>query len=412
MTAHTPASLEVAEVFIWGSRIGAVAWDPAKNTAAFEYDADWLRMGLELSPFTLPRRPGITSFPELAGSSFRGLPGLVADSLPGRYGRRVIKLWLGDHNDNSPLTPVGQLRLVGATGRGALEYQPETRVNRSATKIEIDDLADWAQAVQENENPTVSLPPDQLTDLLAATVTTGGDQLQATIDWDPAANTFHHGDETGSGRWLIKFDTGHNETRVEYAYTLMAAGAGIEVPRSRLLVDQKGRAHIISRRVDRTSERKLHVQSMAALRHLDPDQPGAAHSYEQALSTTQSLGIHAPGVAQLYRRMVFNVVAGNQNDTTQKVAFTMGPAGQWRLAPAYDVTSAPRRNHRMTVNDKSADITKQDLQEVGRRFGIRDHASIIDAVISTVAVWDDYAAYAQVPPELQDDVGSTHHLGL
>ncbi len=400
---------------MWGARVGAVAWNPVKHTAAFEYDEDWLRAGVELSPLTLPLRSGVFVFPELAGSWFQGMPGLLADSLPGGFGLGLIRQWRRRHGNDDVLSPVGQLMFVGGSGPGALEFRPEHPTNRPSKSATIDELAVSARTIQDVGGPAVALDEERLAELLAA-ADLSRDRPKARVDWSvasgPVRSRRNESPEPGEN-WLITFANDNVEARVEYAYSLMAADAGVEVPKCRLFVDSTGRAHFMRRRFDRTPGGKAHVQSLAALCHLDPHLP-AAHSYEGALSTAQALGIGASGVAQLYTRMVFNVAAANQNDTTTSIAFTLNPTREWALSPAFDLTSAPSPTHRhqMTLNGKSAHVTGDDLREVGRRFGIRDTGGIIDTVASVVAAWKEYAAYAQVPPDLHKDIGATHQVGF
>jgi serine/threonine-protein kinase HipA len=408
------AAREVAEVVIWGSRVGAVAWNPDKNMAAFEYDSQWLRTGLELSPFTLPLQPGVITFPEMSGSSFQSLPGLLADSLPGQFGLRVIKAWLRHHHDVTDLTPIGQLRFVGSSGPGALEFRPELPSTRAVHGVEVEQLADSARAIEDRGGTSTRLNEERLAELLDAADLTSDRHPKATIDWHQSASTTrqHRGGLSASPEsWMITFARDSDAARVEYAYSLMAADTGIGMPMCRLFVDWRERAYFMRRRFDRLPDRKVHLQSLAALHHLDPDKTGV-HSYEQALSTAQALGVGAVGVTQLYRRMVFNVIAHNQNDTTKKVAFSMNPAGEWRLAPAFDLTwsRTPTGQHQMKVNGKSGDLTRHDLREVGQRFGIRDHDEIIDTVTSVVAAWEDYASYTGIPREHRMEIAASHGI--
>lgn len=405
----------MVEVFAWGARVGAVAWNPVKCAGAFEYDPDWLRGGFELSPFTVPLQSGVVVFPELAGSWFQGVPGLLADSLPRAFGLGLVRRWLRCHGDDDVLSPVAQLKFVGSSGPGALEFRPDRRPNRPARDVSIDDLAASARALHDAGGSAAALDETRLAELLAA-ADLGSDRPRARVDWrappGPARPRRNESPEPG-GNWLITFANDDVGGRVEYAYSLMAAEAGVAVPMCRLFVDLTGRAHFMSRRFGRTVGGQTHVQTLAALRHLDPDS-AADHSYEQALSTAQALGVGAGGVGQLYTRMVFNVCAANHKVTTARIAFMMDPTGVWALAPALDLTwvPSPTRSHQMTVNGTTTDITREDLSAVGRRFGIRGAGGIIDTVTSVVAAWKQYAAYAEVPPATQTEVGATHRIRL
>jgi serine/threonine-protein kinase HipA len=425
--------VDVAEVHLWGRQIGAVAWDDQQKLGFFEYSPDFVGGPLDVAPFTMPPGSGIYSFPELARDTYHGLPGLLADSLPDRFGNVLIDAWLTRQGrDRSSFSPVEQLCYVGTRGMGALEYQPAMRGNRRSDRVSVDALADLAAEILEGrEALETHLDDPGLHELLQVGTSAGGARAKAIITWNPDTGEIRSGQVAapdGFEYWLLKFDgVGGAETdlsqprgfgRIEYAYNLMAVDAGIVVTESRLEVDTTGRAHFMTRRFDRTEGgEKIHMQSLSALRHFDFNQPGR-HSYEDALTTAQGLGGAGAEVEQLYRRMVFNVVARNQDDHTKNIAFLMDPSGRWRLAPAYDVIWAynpagrwtPR--HQMAANGKTDDFARSDLTAVGRRFGIRDPGGIVDDVASIVGQWPQYADKAEVDAGRRRQIAATHRLDL
>lgn len=422
--------VDVAEVRLWGHQIGAVAWDDERDLATFEYHPDFLRSGIELAPLSMPLGPGLFRFPELDYASYQGLPGMLADSLPDKFGHLLIDTWLARQGrDRSSFSPVEQLCYIGTRGVGALEYHPAHGGRHRSTRIHVDELADLAgEILASREDLRVDLDDQGLGDLLLVGTSAGGARAKAVVAWNPATGEVRSGQvpaPPGFEYWILKFDAvgsidrelsdPEGYGRVEYAYHLMARDAGIVMTDCRLHVDEAGRAHFMTRRFDRTADgRKLHTQTLAAIAHLDYNQAGA-HAYEDALAATLRL-CGAGDVAQLYRRMAFNVVGRNQDDHTKNISYVMDQAGTWRLSPAYDVTWAynPRgewtSRHQMTISGKRDDLTRSELGMVADRFGIRGADDVIDEVVATVADWKVYAGDAGVNHAYRDRIAATHRL--
>ena len=404
--------------------MGAVSHDTATGIAAFEYDKGFARTGVNPAPLKMPTAAGIIyQFSGLANSAtFKGLPGLLADVLPDKYGNALINSWLNKNGRPSDsLNPVEILCFIGKRGMGALEFEPvNPNTSAQANNIEINALVEVAQKIlQERTAMAADFNADEqkaLTDILTIGTSAGGARAKAIIAYNPATGQVKSGQATapaGFSHWLIKFDGVHDsqfgETsgygRVEMAYHLMAVACGIEMTECRLL-EENGRAHFMTRRFDRPNEKdKLHVQTFCAMQHYDFNDVGM-YSYEQLFETMRLLALPYPQMEQLYRRMVFNVLARNCDDHTKNFAFVMDKNGEWRLSPAYDICFAYRpgspwvSSQSLTVNGKRTDITQADLLAVAKRVTIKKAVTIIEDVKTAVGNWAHYAAQTNVDERL------------
>lgn len=430
--------LTVAAVTLWGSRIAAVSIDRGARFAAFQYDPAFVRSGIELAPIRMPLRLEPYRFPGLPLDAFRGLPGLLADSLPDRWGSALVNAWLAaEGREESSFDVVQRLCYVGTRGVGALEFQPASEPTSSTdVDLGIESLVRLASTVlaQRREFVTeLSENPDEeaMKAILAVGSSAGGARPKALIAYNDATGEVRSGQvEVGAGfrHWLLKLDgVAHAGEHgfvdpqgwgaVEYAYATMAQAAGIEMTECRLL-EENGRRHFMTRRFDRTEAgEKLHMQSVGALEHVSYNEPGA-YSYEQLVQLIRRLGLGTPVVEQQFRRMVFNVLARNQDDHVKNVAFLMGRDGAWSLAPAYDVIWACKPGnpwldaHQMSMNGKRAGITATDLREVGAVAGlVRGRAaSIISEVSAAVARWSELAAEVGVDEQMAAQIAASHRL--
>ena len=424
------ARVDVARVFLWGKQIGAVAWDDERSVSTFEYSPDFLKTGLELAPLTMPLGSGLFRFPELATKTYLGLPGMLADSLPDNFGNSLINAWLArEGRDQSSFSPVERLCYIGPRGMGALEYRPAMRSNNASATVHVDELAELAKTMlTSRQDVRLALDDDGLAELLRVGTSAGGARAKAIVAWNPSTQEVRSGQvpaPDGFESWIVKFDgVGSSDRglsdpegygRIEYSYHLMARDAGVNMTKSRLFEDHANRAHFMTRRFDRTATGgKLHTQTLNAMAHLDYNESGA-HSYEQALSVTLRI-CGAADTAQLFRRMVFNVVGRNQDDHTKNITFVMDRSGVWRLSPAYDVTWAFNpggewtSSHQMTIAGKRDDLTCSDLIEVGKEFGIRSPKTVLDEVVAVFRDWKHYAAEAEVDRHHRVHIPTTHRL--
>lgn len=422
----------VAEVRLWGRRIGAVSLEDGADVAAFQYDPEFVGSGIEVSPLVMPLASRIYSFPSLPRESFHGLPGLLADSLPDKFGNALIDAWLATQGRRpESFNAVERLCYVGRRGMGALEFAPATGPQaKRGKKLEVDALVELASDVLARRNEingyfTPESSHAALEDILRVGTSAGGARAKAIIAWNPETNEVRSGQVDGLDGfeyWLLKFDgvSGNRDkeledpkgyTVIEYAYSRMARDAGIEMSECRLF-EEGGRRHFMTRRFDRTpAGKKLHMQSLAALMHLDFN-AARANSYEQAFDAIRRLGLPMSGIEQQFRRMLFNVVARNQDDHVKNIAFVMDPRGQWWLAPAFDVTYAYNpagrwtSSHQMAINGKSDEFTVEDFRACGATAGLKRGQAerILDEVISVVSRWPEYADEAGVRSDQREAI--------
>ena len=422
----------VAEVRLWGRSIGAVSVDGPEVTAAFQYTPGFARSGIEIAPLMMPLSEQVYTFPHLARVSFHGLPGLLADSLPDRFGNALIDAWLATQGRTpESFDAVERLCYIGARGMGALEFAPASGPRaRTSQKVQIDALVELASEVLTQRDHLHHSFADEdkadaLRDILRVGTSAGGARAKAVIAWNPQTGEVRSGQVAagpGFGYWILKFDgvSGNKDKEledpkgygaIEYAYSLMARAAGIDISECRLL-EENGRRHFMTRRFDRREGgAKLHMQSLAALAHYDFNQAGA-YSYEQALLVIRQLGLPMQAIEQQFRRMVFNIVARNQDDHVKNIAFLMDKSGRWSLAPAFDVTysfnpaGAWTARHQMTLNGKRDDFTVDDFRACAKSVSMkRGRAeSILREVQETASHWLDYAEDVGVSPEHRDRI--------
>ncbi len=422
-----------AFINIWDKRTGAIAWNADTGLASFEFEPAFIRQGLDIAPVKMPltNAPGrIFSFSELRDSqTFRGLPGLLADVLPDRFGNTLINAWLAraGRAENS-MNPVEVLCFIGKRGIGALEFEPVVpKSNDAATKIEVDSLVDIAEAILTGRQNFHTTYPEHeekaLMDILKIGTSAGGARAKALIAYNETTGEIKSGQADapeGFTHWLLKLDGVHDTQfgaskgygRVEMAYHLMAVDCEIEMTECRLL-EENGRAHFMTKRFDRTAgHEKLHMQSFCGIQHFDFNDVGL-YSYEQLFQTMRTLRLDYPQAEQLYRRMVFNVLARNCDDHTKNFAFLMDKTGQWRLSPAFDVCHAYRpgslwvSQQSLSVNGKRQGINRDDLLEVARQMNVKKANNIINQVLASLAKWAEFAGKCHVDEPLQQAIGKT-----
>jgi len=426
--------VSVVELSIWGHPVGAVAWDAERRLASFEYQPSFIRSGIQIAPLTMPLRKGTFTFPALRRETFRGLPGLLSDSLPDRFGNRLIDLWLQQQGrDVVDFSPVERLCYIGSRGMGALEFKPSlAKQSTSTAPIDIAELAALAQDIlTERFKLSANLNREStaaLNTIIRVGTSAGGARAKAVINWNRQTGEIRSGQipsSPGFEPWLLKFD-GMNDAslgdpqgfgRIEFAYHKMAVAAGIQMSECHLL-EEGARAHFMTRRFDRDATgTKIHMQSLCAMAHYDFNEPGA-YGYEQAFSVIQQLNLGYPALQEMYRRMVFNVLARNQDDHTRNIAFLMSSDGRWRLAPAYDVIWSHNPegkwtdSHQMRINGKRDGITRDDLLTAADQFGIKNAEGIINTAAAAVTRWPAIAQATKVPKIMIRKIGESHRLNL
>ncbi len=425
--------VNVAYVRLWGQLVGAVAWNEKRGCADFEYDPAFVKQGLEVAPLMMPLGKNIYSFPGLKEITFHGLPGMLADALPDRFGNRLIELWLAERGRAlSAFTPVERLCYMGIRAMGALEFKPafEPRAEASVP-IEIAELVELASRILNTKRKlTANFLHDRheaLKSIIRVGTSAGGNRAKAVIAWNPQTDEIRSGQVNvpkGFEPWILKFDGVNDEIlgntrgfgRIEYAYYKMAVKAGIRMNPCRLL-EENGRAHFMTRRFDRDEHNgKIHMQSLCALAHYDFNAAGE-YGYEQAFNVILRLNLGHEALQEIYRRMVFNVFARNQDDHTRNIAFLMDKNGVWQLSPAFDVIWAYNpagtwtNRHQMSINGKRDGFTLRDLEVPAKQYNIRGAAKIREEVAAAVAKWPQFARLADIDTKTTKAIKGTHRFG-
>ena len=429
--------MQAAEVKIWGKLIGAVAWDLDSGFTTFEYDPKFKTLGWDLAPLKMPVSDNRNkfSFPELrkdknsAYDTFKGLPGLLADALPDKYGNQLINLWLAQQGrSQDSMNPVEMLCFIGTRGMGAIEFEPAVlKESKRTFSVEIDSLVATAQKMlDQREVFTTNLSKDEeqsVLEILKIGTSAGGARPKALIAWNEKTGEVKSGQTKapkGFEHWLIKLDgvsdvqlgNSNGYGRVEMAYYNMAKACGIDMMPSRLL-EENDRAHFMTKRFDREGgEVKHHIQTFCAMKHFDYNLVNS-FSYEQLFQCMRELKLTYADAEQMFRRMVFNVIARNCDDHTKNFSFILRQDGKWELSPAYDLCHAYRpgsewvSQHALSINGKRKDITKSDLVVIGESIRCKKASEIVDKINGTVNEWKRFADEVKVKPTLREEITKT-----
>lgn len=425
--------VDVAEVKIWGELAGAILWNESQQLGYFQYDTKFIEKGWDLSPIKMPITQGskVYSFPELrkgrneTEDAFKGLPGLLSDTLPDKYGNNLINIWLAQQGrvENS-MNPVEKLCFIGKRGMGALEFEP-TQIKKEikSFSLELDSLVEVAKKMlNERENFLTNLNTENekaMMEILKIGTSAGGARPKSVIAYNPKTKEIKSGQGNVSKdfeHWLLKLDGVSGEQfgessgwgRVEYAYYLMAVDCGIEMNECQLL-EENGRAHFMTKRFDRDKNTKHHIQSLCGLQHYNfNDMYG--YSYEQVFQTMRLLRLSYPEAEQMFKRMVFNVLATNYDDHTKNFSFILKKDDKWKLAPAYDLCFSFNPNNHwvnkqtLSVNGKRLGIKKEDLMTIAKYNNIKKGKNIIDQINSVIKEWKKYADKVQLRKDLKEKI--------
>ena len=416
-----------ARVKLWGSYIGAVSWLEDQEIGVFQYEPDFVRSGIQISPLTMPLVESSYAFPGLSKSTFSGLPGLLSDSLPDKFGNAVIETWLAMRGRAvNDFNPVERLCYTGNRGMGALEFEPAIMgPAQQSDYLEISGLVELANQILNKRKEMKGFlagENDQkaIQDILRVGTSAGGARAKAILAWNPKTNEFRSGQieqDDGFEHWIMKFDGVSDHFfdsladsggygKIEYAYYLMVKAAGIEMAECRLH-NEGGRSHFMTRRFDRVADSgKLHVQTLGALAHYDY-QLAASYSYEQAVQVIKRLNLPREDMEQMIMRAAFNVFGRNNDDHVKNIAFLMNRKGEWRLAPAYDMTYAMNPSgkwtskHQMSVNGKRENIERKDLYALAGFADIKKRRAeqLIEKVLLSVSRWQEFAQIAGIDEE-------------
>ena len=424
--------VDVAKVKLYGETIGIFRWDGRNNIVQFEYEKKFIGRGLEPAPLMMPVLPGrVYSFRNIGEETFKGLPGLLADSLPDTYGRALFDRWLALTGRTSS-NIVETLCFLGKRCMGALEFEPAIYDYSPNLKIEIDSLVDVAsEALLKKESFGVNINDDKrsaIAEILRLGTSAGGQRAKAIIAYNKSTGEVRSGQidvPDGFEHYIIKLDgvtatTGLRETgnygRLEYSFYKLAETCGIEMSECSL-IEENGYAHFLTKRFDRADGKKIHMQTLCGIAHYDY-RLHRAYSYEQAFNVMRALRLPYPQAQEMFRRMVFNVVIRNQDDHTKNISFLMGEDGVWRLSPAYDMLYSYNPNggwtatHQMSINGKFDNITRKDLLECGARNNIKRASSIIDEVCEAASKWPTIAKECDVPQNRIDSITANMLLNI
>lgn len=412
---------DVATVKIWGENAGAIVWNREREIGIFEFEPAFLKKNIRLSPFLISEsNPGVISYPALNKDTYKGLPGFLADTLPDAFGNAVIDAWLARTGRwRTQFSPVQRLCYTGTRGMGALEFHPALpRYITRNTHIEIQELVELASFVLSDRNTfsTVlgssdSEKENALSSIMSVGTSAGGQRPKAVLAIHPVTKRILSGQinaPKGYEHWLLKFDGVRpgvsGEVRadpqgfgiIEYAYYLMAKACGITIMESKLL-HENGRSHFMTKRFDRDPNGdKIHFLSLCGMAHFDYRMAGY-YSYEQLFDVMRTIRLPHSDATQQYRRILFNIIARNQDDHTKNIAFILDKSGTWRLSPAFDVTYSHNPDgewtsmHQMTVGGKRDNFTKEDLINVGRLIKIQKPSLIIDEIVDIISGFRNFA---------------------
>lgn len=417
-----------AEVYLWGTRVGIIHQDLDKPYASFEYDGDFLKSGIEISPIMMPLSNIVYEFPLLSGEPFLGMPGLVVDSLPDTFGNKVIEQWLASRGKSiKDFTAIDRLCYTGKRGMGALEYVPaSSEISDINENINVSEMVKFASDVL-NQRESVTLNAQEAltySQLVQVGSSAGGARAKALIAWNEKTNEIKSGQlvlDKDYDFWLMKFDNVSKNgdhgledvpeyTLIEYAYYKMALDAGIQMNECRIY-SNAGENHFMTKRFDRVNGKKIHMQSLGAMAHISYKEPRLC-SYEMAAGYMREMKLPMIDIEQFFSRMVFNCVAVNQDDHVKNISFLMDRSGKWRLSPAYDITySYDLTNkwlsaHKMTINGKKSDISLTDLLVVGEKMGLKRKKcmDIISKISLVVSNFESYAEEANIREKTYSEI--------
>lgn len=417
--------VDIAKVNLYGQPVGTFRWDNNRQLAYFEYADSFIGKGLEPSPILMPVRQGrIYSFSDIGRETFKGLPGMLADSLPDTYGRALFDRWLALTGRSSG-NAVETLCYLGKRCMGALEFEPAMDAPYSPdVRIELDSLVEVAsEALSEKEKFGAYLEEDKkaaIAEIVRLGTSAGGQRAKAIIAYNPLTGEVRSGQieaPEGFDYYLIKLDgvtaearfrETQNFGRLEYSFYRLVKECGIEMSDCSL-IEENGRAHFLTKRFDRQKGDKIHMQTLCGIAHYDYRNP-RSYSYEQAFNVMRALRLPYSQAQEMYRRMVFNVVIRNQDDHTKNISFLMDRQGKWILSPAYDMGFAynPKggwtAQHQMSINGKFDDITRQDLLEFAKRNNIKEATEIIDHIAEVSSRWPLLARECEVPRPMIDAI--------
>lgn len=393
----------IVQVSIWRKNVGLLSWDDKRGCSSFQFDRDFINNGLDIAPLVAPLSSAIVQrgFP-ISGNKekpYYGLPEFIADSLPDHWGNVVFQKWLEANNLHTrQINAVDRLSFIGKRAMGAFEFQPAHIKEDASIDIELSSLYELANRIF-NDRQNVSIDVNNgliIEDLYKVGTSAGGQRPKAIIAIDETTGIIRSGQADlpqSFKHYILKFDTSKPDefpfTKIEMAYYLMARDCGIDMMPSKL-VEIEGTQNFLTQRFDRVDGIRIHTQTMAAMSSF-------ADTYEDLFVIGRKINLTAEEQTQQYRRMVFNILAGNVDDHTKNFSFLMYPNGEWHISPAYDLIfsidpdSRFFRNHELSVRGKRNNITRKDLIDFAKAQDIKNPTNIIEQTIEVVKKFNDYA---------------------
>lgn len=406
----------VVKVKLWGKDVGYLSWDKKAGVAIFEYEPSFLELGLNIAPLTMsidsPRSQKQLPWTGDKDKLYQGLPPMIADSLPDKWGNSLFKAWLRNNNIPAKKTnPVDHLSFIGTRAMGALEYEPAQKLGDSSVfSVDVQRLYEFAKQVLNEREVTVLNQENSILwqDLVKISSSPGGKRPKAIVALNKTTGEVISGQgiiPEGFQHYILKYDdnSAYPFAKLEYIYYRMALDAGINMMPSELRT-YEGVTHFLTQRFDRNGNEKIHTQTLAAI-------SPTSDSYEDIFAVIRRLNLPYEDSKQQYLRMVFNILARNVDDHSKNFSFCMNSDGVWWLSPAYDLTysvdpTAPAysNRHSLTVNGKNEDITREDLETVGLNNDIQDHKALIDIVANAIANFGNYAKELVIDEKLNESI--------
>lgn len=387
------------KVILWDKEIGRLAWDPRKNLAYFIYNSEDIDQIPDIAPLLSPK-PYHKAFKPIYGDSrsiYHRLPPFLADSLPDYWGNLLFSKWIDYKKIPKNIrTPLYRLTFMGKRGMGAFEFEPVAEEFNSNHSIDLKSLYDLSVEILENRFSTSFTTNDDLTlqSLLQVGTSAGGRQKKAIIAINGESGEIRSGQIAGLpdyDYYILKFgEANFPAAEIEMTYYSMAVDAGIEMKESKLF-RVEGINHFLTKRFDRKNGKKILIQTLAAI---NPD----ALNYEDLFATCRALRLSETEISQLYRRLVFNILANNTDDHIKNFSFMLEEGGRWKLSPAYDLTfvmnatgTGPNEEHVFSIGGKFTDISNEDLLFFAKNNDIKNPQRIINEVAESLKNYPEYA---------------------
>ena len=414
------AKNNIIEVRLFGLEIGKLGYDVDKRVSYFQYNPEFLDSNRYTNsfPYIFKRIKPVQVFNKFEGETFRGLPPMIADSLPDMFGNIIFKEWFEAKNKQfKKITPLEQLTYVANRGMGALEYRPVAKIPKS-TSIAIEEIVEVLHQVLDLKKETIgkNLSDTALLNIFKIGTSAGGARPKILISEHKETGRIIPGDmEYGKdyNHYLIKLcmpeegEKKYRKEKIEYAYYRMAKEVGIQMMPSKLIENK----HFASLRYDRQNGKKQHVFTASGLTGWDFKKPDDS-SYENIFKLALDLKTPHKDIQELYRRMVFNLVFANTDDHLKNHSFLYNKeTDSWNVAPAYDVTYPLNINlnyttvsRALSINNKRTDVSLEDIMTIAETFAIKNPKGMILEVQKAMDSWDTITRELEIPERVRNGI--------